>query len=102
MIEFRTETAKAIAPSTYYEWPAGTDETQGTHWLKKQEEADLPIWAVCCNCDHSALVYPSDLLSCTSKDSNHAAQIPERMRCKACGSRACELRPATSIPEYAA
>ena len=102
MIEFRTEVAKAVAPSTYNQWPVGTDETQAAHWLEKQAEADVPIWAVCCNCDHTALVYPLDLLGPTRQDSKEATTMAERMRCKACGGKACEFRSATSIPEHAA
>src|SRR5438128_468580 len=70
-------------------------------WLREQALWGTPIWAVCSKCDHSTLMDAADLLTLTRKEGGPLAQLSERMRCRACGSKACELHAATPIPEYA-
>src|SRR5579885_865460 len=78
-----------------------TPDLKPISWLKDQATSGTPIWAVCCNCDHSRLVDPSDLLVVIRQDVKLVSELSDRMRCRACGSKACNLREGTPIPEYA-
>ena len=80
--------------------PVG-DGTRGSlTWLKGQASKGIPIWAVCENCDHSRLIDTADLMALVKPGVAKLAELSQRMRCRACNSKACELRAASPIPEY--
>ena len=70
-------------------------------WLKEQAVLGVPLWAICANCDHSRLMEPAHLIGLVSGRLDEAAKVAERMRCRACSSKACSLVAASPIPEYA-
>jgi hypothetical protein len=69
-------------------------------WLKNQARFGVPVWAVCTGCTRSRLLDAADLLSVVKPEVTQLTALQDRMRCRACGSKACELRAATPVPEY--
>lgn len=79
----------------------GTGPAQGTlDWLKVQARFGVPVWAVCLNCEHTRLLDAADLLVMVKPDVTELAALSNRMRCRCCDGKACELRAATPVPEY--
>ncbi len=79
----------------------GPVATVGTFaWLKNQVAFEVPVWAVCLNCDHSKLHDAAELLALVESRSADLPPLADRMRCRACGGKACEFRAATPVPEY--
>ena len=71
-------------------------------WLKTQASFGVPVWAICLNCDHSRLLDPADLVAMVKPDVTELGALADRMRCRGCGGKACELRAASPMPEYCA
>jgi hypothetical protein len=67
-------------------------------WLKTQARFGVPVWAICTHCERSRLLDAGDLIAIVKPAAPNA--LADRMTCRACGGKACDLRAATPIPEY--
>lgn len=76
------------------------DPQQSLDWLRNQARFGVPVWAVCTSCTRSRLLDAADLLSVVRPEVIQLAGLQDRMRCRACGSKACELHAASPVPEY--
>jgi hypothetical protein len=102
MTEITCEQAvPSLAQTDFQVFAAPVPNEKPSSWLQEQATSGTPIWAVCSKCDHSRLMDPSDLLALTGPMAKALSGVANRMRCRACGSKACELMAATPIPEHA-
>lgn len=92
-----------LKPTNPAYWPRGSTgfPASGTlDWLKMQARFGVPVWAICQSCAYSNLLDAEDLLVLVKPGTTDLSALSNRMRCRSCGSKACELRGATPVPEY--
>ena len=99
-MQIEVEDVTPTRPIKWAEGDRGLPASGTLEWLKMQARFGVPVWAVCQSCSHSNLLEASNLLLLTKQGTTDLSVFASRMRCRACGSKACDLRGATPVPEY--
>lgn len=100
MHDFQCFASVEVAQQPLLNRTSEADARQSLDWLKTQARFGVPVGAVCTGCTRSRLLDAADLLSVVRPEVTQLTGLQDRMRCRACGSKACELRAATPVPEY--